>query len=392
MNDISNERFFADVPVFTDFERVTDTSNYHPLPDGWFLALADIVGSTQAIAAGRYKDVNMAGVSVISAVLNAVDKGDYPFVFGGDGAVVALPGNLENAARCALAATQRWVEEEMGLTLRIAVVPLADIRKEGLDVRVARHAASSFVTYAMFAGGGASWAERQMKAGRYGVEPAPPGTRPDLTGLSCRWSPIAAHNGEIVSIIAVPAEGGRPSPEFRKLVMDVVAISSEQGRGGHPIPADGPEFAFSLQGVDREARATALPGKRLLRKVIILLQIALVVALHRLGIKLGRFDARRYTQDVSGNSDFRKFDDGLKMTIDVDAGHLGRIQALLEEAKAKGIARYGLHRQSSALMTCFVPTPVSRDHVHFVDGASGGYAVAASQITGKTLSAVDITP
>lgn len=156
--------------------------------------------------------------------------------------------------------------------------------------------------------------------------------------------------------------------------------------------ADGPEFAFSLQGVDREARATALPGKRLLRKVIILLQIALVVALHRLGIKLGRFDARRYTQDVSGNSDFRKFDDGLKMTIDVDASHLGRIQALLEEAKAKGIARYGLHRQSSALMTCFVPTPVSRDHVHFVDGASGGYAVAASQITGKTLSAVDITP
>ncbi len=50
MNDISNERFFADVPVFTDFERVTDTSNYHPLPDGWFLALADIVGSTRRSA------------------------------------------------------------------------------------------------------------------------------------------------------------------------------------------------------------------------------------------------------------------------------------------------------------------------------------------------------
>ncbi|OWV84574.1 DUF3095 domain-containing protein [Rhizobium sp. R693] len=391
MNDVSNERFFADVPVFTDFERVTDTSNYHPLPDGWFLALADIVSSTQAIAAGRYKDVNMAGVSVISAILNAVDKGDYPFVFGGDGAVVALPGNLENAARGALAAAQRWVEEEMGLRLRIAVVPIADIRKEGLDVRVARHAASPFVSYAMFAGGGASWAERQMKNGRYSVEPASPGTRPDLTGLSCRWSPIAAHNGEIVSIIAVPAEGGRPTAEFRKLVMDVVAISAEQGRGGHPIPPDGPDFAFSMKGVDREARAIA-PEKRLRQKLFILLQIVLVVVLHKLGAKLGRFDARRYTQDVSGNSDFRKFDDGLKMTIDVDADHLGRIQALLEEAKAKGIARYGLHRQSSALMTCFVPTPLSRDHVHFIDGASGGYAVAAGQITGKHLSDVEITP
>ncbi|CCM79365.1 DUF3095 domain-containing protein [Rhizobium mesoamericanum] len=392
MNDVSNERFFADVPVFTDFERVTDTSNYHPLPDGWFLALADIVSSTQAIAAGRYKDVNMAGVSVISAILNAVDKGDYPFVFGGDGAVVALPGNLESAARGALAAAQRWVEEEMGLSLRIAVVPIADIHKEGLDVRVARHAASPFVSYAMFAGGGASWAERQMKNGRYNVEPAPPGTRPDLTGLSCRWSPIAARNGEIVSIIAVPAEGGRPTAEFRKLVMDVVAVSAEQGRGGHPIPPDGPDFAFSMKGVDREARATAPPKRRLRQKLFILLQIALVVVLHQLGAKLGRFDARRYTQDVSGNSDFRKFDDGLKMTIDVDADHLGRIQTLLEEAKAKGVARYGLHRQSSALMTCFVPTPLSRDHAHFIDGASGGYAVAASQITGKQLSGVEITP
>ncbi|OWV97526.1 adenylate cyclase [Rhizobium sp. R72] len=392
MTDVSNERFFADVPVFTDFERVTDTSNYHPLPDGWFLALADIVSSTQAIATGRYKDVNMAGASVISAILNAVDKGDYPFVFGGDGAVVALPGKLENSARGALAAAQRFVEEEMGLTLRIAVVPIADIRKEGLDVRVARHAASPFVSYAMFAGGGASWAERQMKNGRYGIEPAPSGARPDLTGLSCRWSPIAAHNGEIVSIIAVPAEGGRPTAEFRKLVMDVVAISAEQGRGGHPIPADGPEFAFSMKGVDREARAIAPPHKRLRQKLFILLQIVLVIVLHKLGAKLGRFDARRYTRDVSGNSDFRKFDDGLKMTIDVDADHLCRIQALLEEAKVKGIARYGLHRQSSALMTCFVPTPLSRDHVHFIDGASGGYAVAASQITGKQLSGVDITP
>ncbi|EPE94476.1 DUF3095 domain-containing protein [Rhizobium grahamii] len=392
MSDLSNDRFYADVPVFTDFERVTDTSNYRPLPDGWFLAVADIVGSTNAIGAGRYKDVNMAGASVISAILNAVDKGDYPYVFGGDGAVVALPYDLENAARGALAATQRWVQEELDLALRVAIVPLADIRKEGLDVRVARHAASENVTYAMFAGGGAAWAERQMKSGRYGIEQAPSGARPDLTGLSCRWNPIKAHNGEIVSIIAIPAEDGRPSPEFRKLVTEVIALAAEAGRGGHPVPSGGPEFSFSIKGFDREARALAPAGKRLGVKLYILFQSLLIVALHTLGLKLGRFDARRYTEDVSGNSDFRKFDDGLKMTIDVDAAHLARIERLLEEGKAKGVARYGLHRQSSALMTCFVPTPMSRDHVHFIDGASGGYAVAASQISGKTFSPADIKP
>ena len=34
---------------------------------------------------------------------------------------------------------------------------------------------------------------------------------------------------------------------------------------------------------------------------------------------LGGFDPKLYKRDVPRNSDFRKFDDGLKMTIDVDA-------------------------------------------------------------------------
>lgn len=382
----TDENFFASVPLFSAFEGVTDAGNYRPLPEGWVLALADIVGSTQAIAGGRYKDVNMAGASVISAVLNAVGKGDYPFVFGGDGALIALPGSLEKAARDALAAVQVWVEEDLGLMLRIAIVPVADTRAEGLDVRVARYSASPYVTYAMFSGGGTSWAERQMKLGRYGVERAGPGTRPDLTGLSCRWSPIEAENGEIVSIIAVPGEG-RPGEEFRDLVNGIVAITAEQNRGSHPVPADGPKFAFSLKGINREAKATAPAGRRLRQKLIIFLQLAITVLCYKLGIPLGRFDARRYKGDVAGNSDFRKFDDGLKMTVNVDAEHLKRIETLLEAARAKGIARYGLHRQSSALMTCFVPTPISRDHMHFIDGASGGYAVAASRMTGKALPA-----
>jgi hypothetical protein len=116
------------------------------------------------------------------------------------------------------------------------------------------------------------------------------------------------------------------------------------------------------------------------------------VFLHKFNLKFGTFDARRYKRDVAGNSDFRKFDDGLKMTLDIDAHRLGLIRALLEKAQADGVARYGLHSQTSALMTCFVPTPLSRDHMHFIDGANGGYAVAASQISGKTLSIDQVTP
>jgi hypothetical protein len=249
-------------------------------------------------------------------------------------------------------------------------------------VRVARFSPSDFVSYAMFAGGGASWAEKQMKAGRFAVKAAAPETRPDLTGLSCRWNPIEAHNGEIVSIIAVPDAAGS-GPEFRRLVTDIIAISMEQNRDGHPVPVEGPTPVLAFKGAEIEARATAPAINRWRRKLVIAAQIVLVYILDKFGIRAATFDAKIYRRDLAANSDFRKFDDGLKMTIDVDGAHFSRIEARLREAEAEGVCRYGLHRQDSALMTCFVPTPLMRDHMHFIDGASGGYAMAAMALREK---------
>jgi hypothetical protein len=103
--------------------------------------------------------------------------------------------------------------------------------------------------------------------------------------------------------------------------------------------------------------------------------------------KIGRFDARQYASDVSRNSDFRKFDDGLKMTVDLDPARIRHLDARLKKAELEGVARYGLHRQNSALMTCIVATPLERDHIHFIDGAAGGYAMAAASLKAKLAEA-----
>jgi Protein of unknown function (DUF3095) len=80
------------------------------------------------------------------------------------------------------------------------------------------------------------------------------------------------------------------------------------------------------------------------------------------------------------NTDFRKFDDGLRMTLDCTPELADQLEELLASAEKAGVARWGAHRQTSALMTCFVPSPTRRDHVHFVDGAMGGYAAAARRV------------
>ncbi len=379
MNDPKPVGFFDNLPTFERFAGVADAANYRALPDDWSLAVADIVGSTGAIRSGRYKAVNMAGASVISAILNALGHRDLPFVFGGDGALVAVPAESVAAARMALATVQVWVKEELDLALRAAMVPMTAIRDSGHEVKVARYRVSPEITYGMFTGGGASWAEQQMKAGQFTVEPAAPGSRPDLTGLSCRWNPIQSRHGVIASIIIVPVASATPA-RFAALVGDIVAIAGEQERGGHPVPAEGLKFVWPPTGLDYEARATAPRHLRLFRKLRIMFEATVGVVLERTGKPFRGLDVQLYKADSAQRSDFRKFDDGLKMTVDLSEAQLSRIETTLQSAAKAGVCRYGLHRQSEALMTCIVPSPFMRDHMHFIDGADGGYAMAAAQL------------
>jgi hypothetical protein len=265
--------------------------------------------------------------------------------------------------------------------MRTALVPVAAIRAAGRDVRVARYRASPDLTFAMFAGGGSAWAEAQMKQGAFIVPPAPPGSKPDLTGLSCRWNPIQSRNGHIVSIIVVAGAQG-VGEAFRALVADVVAIANEGGAGS-PLPPEGPTPRFHLGGMEAEVRAQAPRGKRMMARIGVMFAVLMTVILYRTNLTLGGFNARNYGRELAQNTDFRKFDDGLKMTVDLDPTRLSRLEARLETAAAQGICQFGLHRQTQALVTCIVPSLMSGDHMHFIDGAAGGYAQAASQMKAK---------
>jgi len=102
--------------------------------------------------------------------------------------------------------------------------------------------------------------------------------------------------------------------------------------------------------------------------------------LFRFGIPAGGFVPQVYMQQVVENSDFRKYDDGLRMVLDCKPELADALEGRLAAAAAAGTARYGLHRQDAALMTCFTLAASRPDHFHFVDGARGGYASAATAL------------
>ena len=371
---------FGDIVPVTGFGALADPQVYVGLPDDWIVGLSDVVDSTTAIEAGRYKAVNMAGAAVISAVANALGRLDFPFSFGGDGASFAVPPEDAGRARDALAATVAWVGSELGLELRGATLPVASIRAAGQDIRVARFAVSPDLAYAMFSGGGRAWAERQLKSGAIGLPPAPPGARPDLTGLSCRFKDMPAANGVILSMIVRPREGIEPRG-LRAVFDDVLRLAGTLPRGGHPVPAAGPALGWSPTVIEAEARLSRPPGRRLgLSRMIVAVRTALLRALFWSGVEFGGFVPGRYLKQLVENSDIRKFDDGLMMTLDCSPEVASRIETRLRAARAAGLVDFGLYRQASALVTCMVPSALRPDHIHFVDGAAGGYALAARDL------------
>jgi hypothetical protein len=371
----ASDSFYSGIAVFRGFARLMEPALYSPLPDDWTVGVADIVNSTRAIAEKRYKAVNMAGAAVIASVSNALSGREFPFVFGGDGASFAVAPSDLASAREALAATATWVKEDLDLEMRVALVPVAAIRGQGLDVRVARFGPSANLSYAMFSGGGLAFAEAAMKRGEFAIEPAPPGSQPDLSGLSCRFEEIPAARGLILSVLVLPARGADPTA-YRKVIEDIIGVVERSPEAARPVPAGGPPLRWPPAGLEYEARAWR-GGSLARRRAAVLAYTLFAYLIMRFGIRLGGFVPEVYTLQVVENSDFRKYDDGLRMILDCSTELEGALQQRLEAAAAKGIVRYGLHRQDAAMMTCFTRQASRSDHVHFIDGARGGYASAA---------------
>src|SRR3954471_17097659 len=376
----STAPFYASIPVFRGFGSLMDPALYSPLPDDWTVGVADIVESTRAIAEARYKTVNMAGAAVIAAVTNALEGREFPFVFGGDGASFAVsPDDLE-LARDALAATARWVQDDLDLAMRVALVPVAEVRAQRLDVRVARFGPSANLSYAMFSGGGLNWAEAAMKRGEFAVPMAPPGSQPDLSGLSCRFEEIPSRRGVILSVLVLPAKGADEA-KFRKLIEDVIALVERSPDAGRPVPPGGPAIRWPPGGAELEARARR-GGSLLRRRAFVLANGLFAYLVMRFGIKVGGFVPKTYVQQVVENSDFRKYDDALRMILDCTVELEQALTQRLAAAASAGLIRYGVHRQDAAMMTCFTPSTFRSEHVHFIDGARGGYASAATALKG----------
>jgi len=375
--------FYASLPVFKEFSQFSDFSSYTDVPGDWVMMISDVVGSTKAIQEGRYKDVNMVGAASITAVLNACGETPVPFVFGGDGGTIVVPPELRDAAGQALCALKDKSQEIFGLQLRAGAVPVAVLREKGVSVKIRKFELSKGNFLAMFAGGGVELADELLKSttepNPYLLQSGPDTGEPDLEGLSCRWEPLKATKGKMLTMM-IKAVADNANDERKLLSQIMASIEKELGdeaRKAAPASKKSLHFRWPPRGLLQEARMgdVSKPYWRRLSWVVVTSLVQLWC--ERFGTSFGGYDAVKYGEEMRTNTDFRKFDGILRMVLDVSDRQVENIDQYLAGELACGKLVYGTHVADTALMTCMVFSLEQSEHVHFVDGSNGGFAMAA---------------
>jgi hypothetical protein len=237
---------------------------------------------------------------------------------------------------------------------------------------------------AALSGRGVSVSEEWVKDPQKGEEFAISAEGPaeaDLEGFECRWQPAPSSRGKMVSLLVV-ALGDLESREvtYRKTLAAIDSLMSDGAR--HPLTSD--QLRLKRSAGDFSTEAKLMSGQASGKKYQTVSRRAQRQALFGRGLlkfrmSAGSFDGANYVSEFLQNTDFQKFDEALRMVVDMAIEDVARLERYLRDQFALGKLAYGLHQSDAALITCMVKT-YSGDHIHFVDGADGGYALAAKQL------------
>ena len=394
---VGTEHFYNALTPATSFAQAAELQYYAPVPEDWVVLIGDIRDSTKAIEAGRYKAVNMIGAAVITSVLNACPDLELPFVFGGDGGTLVVPASALDVSRKALATLRSHAMSAFDLDLRVGAIPVAALRAGGHELRVMKLRLSEDNHLAMFAGPGLTYADHWLKRAHKNdpiLIPENTNAPPDLEGLSCRWQPLQSQNGMIMTIITA---GTDPSPSgerahFLSVTQSLTGILGAPLELSSPVSDKSLKFRGPPSGLDLETRATAGRKTRLRRRIEILTQCVFQGVAEVTKGRIGYYDAPRYREEMRHNTDFEKYDGMLRLVLDVTKDQAESIQNYLQAEHTAGRLNYGVHRSKEALMTCVVFSLADSRHIHFIDGAEGGYTLAATDLKRQLAGLGPLTP
>lgn len=350
------------------------------MPDDWHILVADIKNSTLAINKGKHQQVNLVATGSVIAILNLAAESNIniPFFFGGDGATMLVPPALLSVGISALKKHKVNTLRNFDFDLKIGHVALKEVYTKGIELKIARVRINDIFNIPVILGNGLQYAETLIKNDPEQEIIITDNSPLDLKGMECKWDRIKPpkENQEVISLIVI--HEGKEDPEI--------------------------SFSKVLKAIDD------IYGSPSFRKPISVKRLKLNAKLEQINLemltRLGKFNGfyfvKNWLKNNIGKLYFNFSDRGkvyleklveLTDTITIDGrintvitGNVNQRLSLvsyLNHLEKTGNIKYGLHVSRESIMSCYVMDMASNDHIHFVDGADGGYTKAANNLKEK---------
>ena len=287
----------------------------------------------------------------------------------------------------ALRQAQQLSRLSFDLGLRVGLIRVGELLEKGYWVKLAKVQLSPHMTQPTFSGRGWEEAEALVKApeaaGVLRVEEHNGAMDGSFEGFECRWQGVPSFNGHKLSLLvaAISQDASENLATYHDVFDQIQAIYGDVA-SYHPLQADKMQLAFNPKLLSHEWRvrtAGLAVMKRLGYFAKMLLQNFAGLYLFSRKLDTEAVKWSEYRDDMVANSDFRKFDGMLRTVMDGSEAQFERLQSYLEAQFRKGALVYGTHKSREALVTCIVQS-YNGNHLHFVDGSDGGYALAARQL------------
>jgi hypothetical protein len=381
MEPINNDLFYSRLPVneISLSDLLTEEHLFYKIPVNWHIVITDVKNSSAAIKEGLHETINLVAAGSIVALLNIAFKSKLtvPFFFGGDGASFIIPPTLLDTTMQALLQHRENTKNNFNLELRVGHIPVAEIYEQELALNITKLRTSELFAIPVLLGDGLTYAEKKIKGPDYMFANLPAAKdQLDLSGMQCRWDRIKPPENyfEVVSLLVTAREGVKQSLAFKKVMDNMDAIyGAPQTRKPISVGKLKLKTTMAKLGLEMRARMGGFRPFYLLNTWV------------RTSIGYFYFQTKKgkvYLHNLVDTSDTLVIDGRINTVISGTAQQRELLETALNEMERDGEILYGLYVSKESVMSCYVRN-LNDKHVHFVDGAEGGYTKAAGIIKQK---------
>ena len=358
---------------------LSEPEAFRRIPLDWHIVITDIKESTTAVDNGLSETVNLIATGSIIAVLNIASKSkvDIPFFFGGDGATLLVPLSLLDDAMAALKLHQVNVSSEFNMDMRIGSYPVAAVYQKHKELKIAKVRVNALYSIPIVLGKGLHYAESIIKANYISPLIRSKDGALRLEGMECRWNKIAPPNtsDEVLCLLVDALEESQQATVYKDVLDEIEYIyGTHQAR--NPISITKLKLNARLKKIRTELRTKKQNYG--IRELLVTWVETLIGKVWYLSSKTGQ----KYLTELVQLSDIFVLDGRINMLISGHPGNRELLIKFLEEEEKKNRLVFGIHASKLSIISCYVRNRKA-NHIHFVDGGTGGYTKAAEMLKQK---------